>query len=85
MGMVVVACFASSAPGVDGLADALDLVGGKVVHDDDIAAAQRRRQGLLDPGKESFAVDRAVEHAGRADPIVAQRGEQLLHVQRRRR
>ena len=32
-------------------------------------------RALLDPGQEAFAVDRPVEHAGRVDAVVTQRGE----------
>jgi len=39
------------AAGFDRFADAVDLVGRQVVHDDDIAAAQGWRQALLDPGQ----------------------------------
>ena len=60
----------------DGFADALDLVGGQVVHDDDIAGGQGRREGLLDTGQEALAVDSAVEDAGRGDPVVAQRSQE---------
>ena len=53
-----------------------DLVGGEVVHDDDVARGQGRDQGLLDPGKEACAVDRAIENAGRGDPVVTQGGNE---------
>ena len=33
----------AGAPGLDRLADTRDLVGGEVVHDDDVARPQRRR------------------------------------------
>jgi hypothetical protein len=57
-------------------AHALDLVGAKVVQHHDVARAQGRRQRLLDIGEEARAVDRAVEDAGRADAVVAQRGQE---------
>jgi hypothetical protein len=38
----------AGAGGRDRRANALDLVGGEVVHHDEIAGAQGRRQGLLD-------------------------------------
>ena len=50
--------------------------GGEVVHDDDVARGQGRDQGLLDPGKEACAVDRAIENAGRGDPVVTQGGNE---------
>ena len=46
-------------------ADARDLVGGQIVHDDDVTRAQGRRQHLLAPGSEDLAVHRPVEqHRG---------------------
>ena len=66
----------AGAAGFDRFAHAGDLVGRKVVHDDDVARLERRRQGLLDIGKKALAVDGAVEDAGRGDPVVAQRGQE---------
>src|SRR5713226_6224739 len=43
------------------LPDAGNLVGGQIVHDDDVAMAQGWRQHLLDPGQERFSVHRTVE------------------------
>jgi hypothetical protein len=43
------------------LLDARDLVGGQIVHDDDVARAQGWRQHLLDLGQEGFSVHRTVE------------------------
>lgn len=49
----------------DRLADARDLVGRQIVHDDDVIPAQGRRQHLLAPGPEDLAVLRPVEqHRG---------------------
>ena len=39
-------------------------------------ADRDRDQGLLDPGKEACAVDRAIENAGRGDPVVTQGGNE---------
>ena len=64
------------AGGPDRLADGLALVAAEIVHDDDVAGRERRDEELLDPGGEDLAVDRPVEHAGRVDPVVAQRGEE---------
>ena len=61
---------------LNGLVYAGDLVGGEVVHDDDVARGQGRDQGLLDPGKEACAVDRAIENAGRGDPVVTPGGNE---------
>jgi len=46
---------------LDRIPDAGDLVGGQVVHDDDIAWLQSRRQHLLDPSEKAFSVHRSVE------------------------
>ena len=59
------------ALGLDGFAAAGDLVGGEVVHDDDVAGGERRREGLLDPSAEARTVDRAVEEARRGEAGVA--------------
>ena len=48
----------------------------KVVHDDDIAFAQRRRQDLLDIGKERRPIHRPVDDIGRGQPFDAQRGHE---------
>jgi hypothetical protein len=48
-----------------------DLVGAQIVHDDDVAGGQGRRQNLLDIGEELFAVDGAVEDTGRGDAVAA--------------
>ena len=44
------------AAGLNSLPDARDLVGGQIVHDDDVAWAQGWRQHLLDPGEEALSV-----------------------------
>jgi hypothetical protein len=60
----------------DRLADGGPLVTAKIVHDDDVAGAERGQQHLLDPGGEACAVDGLVEHARSIDPVMAQRGEE---------
>ena len=45
----------------DGLLDAIDLVGGEIVHHHDVAGRQRRSQHLLDVGPEGGAGHRPVE------------------------
>src|SRR5919107_1911989 len=45
----------------------------EIVHDHDIAAAQGGHQELLDVSAKAGAVDRAVDNAGRRDPVAAQR------------
>jgi hypothetical protein len=59
----------------DRLTHAGDLVRGEVVHHHEVARAQRRRQGLLDIREEARPVDRAIEHAGCGEAVVAQRGD----------
>ena len=44
----------------------------QIVHDDNVARAERGHQELLGPGEEAFPIDGTVDHAGRIDPIVAQ-------------
>ncbi len=57
--------------GADGLADGCALVTAEIVHDDDIAGSQRGHEELLDPCGKALAVDRAIEDAGRIDPVMA--------------
>ena len=49
------------AAGLNGKPDARDLVGGQIVHNDDIAWAQYGNQHLLDPGQEALSVHRTVQ------------------------
>ena len=58
--------------GLDGFADALDLVAGQIVHHDNVALPQRRDQELLHPSEECLAVDRAVDDAWRRHAVLAQ-------------
>lgn len=58
----------------DEAAYAQDLVGGEIVHDDDVAGAQGRDQDLLDVDEEGFAVHGAVEDEGRDQAVAAQTG-----------
>lgn len=60
----------------DGVARRLALVAAEIVEDDDIAGIEGWCQALLDPGGEGNAVDRAIEHEGRDDAVVAQPGEE---------
>lgn len=46
------------------------------VDDDNVAGLERRDQELLDTGEETLAVDRAVDHDRRIDPVVAERCEE---------
>lgn len=58
-----------------GLANAFDLVGGQVVHDDDIARLENGRQELLGPGLECLAIHWTVKRHGGCDAIMAQGGQ----------
>ena len=52
------------ARGLNSLAHTVDLVRAEVIHHDDVARVQLRRQHLLDPGDEGLAVDGAIQDAG---------------------
>ncbi len=60
----------------DGLTDALDLVGGQVVHDDDVAWFQGGSKELLRPGPEGLAIHRAIECHGCGEAVMAKGGEE---------
>jgi len=60
----------------DGAAYGVASVAAEIVHDNDVARSERWHQDLLGVGEETHAIDRAVEHARRGDPIVTQRGEE---------
>lgn len=60
----------------DGLAGSVRLVAPEIIKDDDVARRQGGNEGLFDPGGEGGAVDRAVQHEGRHDPVVAQPGQE---------
>jgi hypothetical protein len=51
-------------------------VAGEIVEDDDIARLEGGDQELLDIGLEFLAVDRAIEEAGRLDPVMPQGGQE---------
>jgi hypothetical protein len=46
----------------------------QIVERDDVAGLEGGREKLLDVSQKTLAVDGAVEHAGRFDAVVAQRG-----------
>jgi hypothetical protein len=54
---------------LENVANAGDLVGAQVVHDDDVAGPQRRRQAMAEIGKERRAIHRPIDHPERVDPI----------------
>jgi len=57
-------------------AHAADPVGGYVVHDDDVAASQRRSEHLIDIGDEALAGHGSFEQHRRREPVMAQRGNE---------
>jgi len=60
--------------------DRWTLVTGQVVHDDDVAGGERRRQDLLDVREEAGAIDRTIKHGGRGEAGDAQRAEKRGRV-----
>ena len=60
----------------DGLPHPLPLVGAEIVEDHSVARLEGRDEELLDIGAEAFAVDRAVEQAGRIDAVIAESGKE---------
>jgi len=64
----------AGAGSLDCLADAGDLVSAQVVHEDDIAPAQGRREDLLDVSQERRPIHRTVDDIGRREAVDAQRG-----------
>lgn len=65
----------SLAP-LDRSPDAGNLVGRQIVHDDDVAAAERRGELLLDIAAEGIAVHRAVENHRRGQAAPSQAGDE---------
>src|ERR1700733_7107397 len=61
----------------DGLPHLLPLVGAEIVEDHSVARLEGRDEELLDIGAEAFAVDRAVEQAGRIDAVIAKRARNV--------
>ena len=73
------------AHGADSSAGGLSFVASQIVEDDDVAGLERRNQVLLDPGRESAAIDRSIEHQRCDDPIAAQtrqKGQRLPVAER---
>ena len=50
----------------------MTLVAAEIVHDDDVAGAERRHQKLFDISAKAEPIDRPVEDAGRIDAVAAQ-------------
>lgn len=57
------------------LPDAVDLMGGQIIHDDDVAGAERWGQAFFDIDFEDVAVHRTIDDQRRNDPVVAQAGD----------
>src|SRR5580700_10166504 len=64
------------AGGLDRLSDTVDLMGGQIVHDDDVAWPQLGNERLFDIGEKGLAVHRAVEDHWRSDAVVTQPGSE---------
>jgi hypothetical protein len=60
----------------NGAADRGAFVRAEVIHDNDVAGAQRRSEHLFDISLETFAVDWTVEDARRIDASTAQGGHE---------
>ena len=65
---------------LNGPPDRWTLVTGQIVHDDDVAGGERRRQDLFDVGEEARAIDGAIKHGGRGKAGDAQRAEKRRRV-----
>lgn len=64
------------ASSANGAADRAAFVRAEVIHDNDVAGAQRRSEHLFDISLETFAVDWTVEDARRIDASTAQGGHE---------
>ncbi len=60
----------------DELAHHFALMTAEIVHDDDVAFAQRGHEDLLDVCSKAFAIDRPLKKPRRVDAVVAQRGQE---------
>ena len=63
---------------LNGLTDPLGLVGGQVIHDNDVAGAEGWGQAFFDMGFKYVAVHRAIDDQGRGDLVVAQAGDEVF-------
>lgn len=63
------------AGGFDPLPHPLDVMGRQVIHDDDVARAQRGREDLVQIGEEGVAVHRPVEEAWGGEAIDTERAD----------
>ena len=62
--------------GFDGFTNAGGFMGTEIIHDDDVARRQCRRESLLDISEECFAVDGAIKDTRSRDAIVTQGGHE---------
>ena len=60
----------------DQLSGGQPFVAAEVIGDDGISGAERRGETLADPSGERIPVDRAVQHEGSHDTVVAQSGQE---------
>ena len=63
-------------PGPDRSPDGGLRVAGQVIEDDNVACAKRWTELLLDPLRESRAIDRLIEDEARVDLVAAQGGDE---------
>ena len=73
------------ADGFDQLQDAVDVMGGEVVGDDDVARRERGDQDLFDVGEKTVPVHRAVDDARRGEPGDPQAGDKRARLPPRER
>ena len=73
------------AGGGDQPFDALDMMRGEVVSDDDVAWRERRDEDLLDVGEKTVAVHGAIDDAGRGQPRDAQARDKRARLPSRQR
>jgi len=65
--------------------DAVDVMRGEVVGDDDVAGRQRGDQDLFDVGEKTVAIHRAVDDAGRGQPAHTEAGDKGARLPARER
>ena len=73
------------AGGGDQLLDAVDVMRGEVVGDDDVAWCERRDEDLLDVGEKTVAVHGAIDDARRGQPRDAQARDKRARLPARQR
>jgi len=56
---------------------ALAFMAAEIVHDHQVAGFEGRDENLIDIGAEDHAIDRAVDDAGRVEPVAAQRRQEV--------